>query len=78
MSRATATKSVEDNAQTQNDIIKKRDLASRLGVSVRQIELMVKRGSAPKPFYLGDSSPRWRKADIDAWPVRLATEAQQA
>ena len=49
MSRATATKSVEDNAQTQNDIIKKRDDLPRPVVSVRQIELMVKE-DPPKPF----------------------------
>ena len=55
----------------------KRDLAARFGVTVRMIELMIKGGRLPRPFYLGSSSPRWRKSDIDQWLERLAADAQR-
>ena len=57
---------------------RKADLAKRFQCSTRQIELMAKDGRLPRPFYLGDSSPRWRQSDIDAWLEKLATEAQQS
>ena len=57
-------------------LLKKKDLATTIGCSTRQIELMVKAGKLPKPFYCGDSSPRWRQSDIDAWLGQLATSAQ--
>ena len=57
-------------------LVKKKCLATSFGCSTRQIELMVADGRLPKPFYIGDNSPRWRKSDIDAWLERLATEAQ--
>ena len=56
---------------------RKTDLAKRFQCSTRQIELMVNDGRLPRPFYLGDSSPRWRQIDIDAWLTKLATDAQQ-
>lgn len=59
-----------------NQLHRKGDLAKRLQCSTRQIELMVNDGRLPRPFYLGDSSPRWRQSDIDAWLEKLATEAQ--
>lgn len=61
----------------QRRLLKKKDLATTIGCSTRQIELMVKAGKLPKPFYCGDSSPRWRQSDIDAWLEKLATEANQ-
>ena len=57
---------------------RKTDLAKRFQCSTRQIELMVNDGRLPKPFYLGDSSPRWRQSDIDAWLNKLATEANRS
>ena len=61
----------------QRRLLKKKDLAANFGCSTRQIELMVNDGRLPRPFYLGDSSPRWRQSDIDAWLNKLATDAQQ-
>ena len=81
MSTATASKRTEGtrNSERKSDdtLLTKRDLAERFDVTVRMIELMVKGGRLPKPFYLGDSSPRWRKIDIDTWLEKLASEAQQ-
>lgn len=74
----TQTQTATPPNRNQDDTLcKKKDLASRFGCSVRQIELMSNDGRLPKPFYLGDSSPRWRKTDIDAWLERLATAAQE-
>ena len=56
---------------------RKTDLAKRFQCSTRQIELMVNDGRLPRPFYLGESSPRWRQSDIDAWLNKLAAGAQQ-
>lgn len=67
---------VELNREHQR-LLKKKDLTIQFGCSSRQIELMVKAGKLPKPFYISDSSPRWRQSDIDAWLDKLATDAQQ-
>lgn len=59
-----------------DQLCRKIDLAKRFQFSTRQIELMVHDGRLPKPFYLGDSSPRWRRSDIDDWLEKLASNAQ--
>ena len=56
-------------------LMRKKDVAGLIPCSLRQVELMVKAGNLPKPFYISDSSPRWRRSDIDAWLEKLATEA---
>jgi len=43
----------------------KKQVAQFLQESQRQVELMVKAGRLPKPFYISDSSPRWRRGDIE-------------
>lgn len=67
---------IEPNRELRR-LLKKKDLAAHFGCSCRQIELMVKAGRLPRPFYLGDSSPRWRQNDIDDWLNKLAADAQQ-
>jgi predicted DNA-binding transcriptional regulator AlpA len=57
-------------------LLKKKDLAAWIPCSIRQVELMVKAGKLPQPFYIGDASPRWRQSDIESWIDRLAKEAQ--
>ena len=64
---------LRQNRIVPDQLNRKTDLAKRFQCSTRQIELMVADGRLPKPFYLGDASPRWRQADIDAWLERLAT-----
>ena len=56
---------------------RKTDLAKRFQCSTRQIELMVNDGRLPRPFYIGNASPRWRQSDIDAWLNKLAADAQE-
>ena len=67
---------MENSGVLPNQLNRKTDLAKRFQCSTRKIELMVKDGRLPKPFYLGDSSPRWRQSDIDVWLEKLATDAQ--
>ena len=63
-------------ANSSDQLYRKENLRIRLQCSERQLELMVKSGRVPKPFYMSDRSPRWRKTDIDAWLEKLATDAQ--
>lgn len=78
MTQTATAPNRHDRQQTDDILCKKKDLAIRFACSTRQIELMSNDGRLPRPFYIGDASPRWRRADIDAWLERLATEAQTA
>lgn len=81
MTKATLTKPVAamlEHELNRARLLKKKCLAEIVGCSTRQIELMIKAGKIPAPFYVGDASPRWRPEDIDAWLSKLSTEAQQA
>ncbi len=75
------TKTMEANGLNREErrrlLYKKKCLGTIFGCSIRQIELMVNDGRTPKPFYIGNASPRWRAEDIDAWLEKLATEANQ-
>lgn len=73
--RSERSAELRQNRIVPDQLNRKADLAKRFQCSPRQIELMVADGRLPKPFYLGDASPRWRQADIDAWLERLATQA---
>ena len=57
-------------------LMTKKDVAQYFQCSMRQVELMANKGRLPKPFYLGDSSPRWRKQDIESLIERLSQDAQ--
>ena len=35
-----------------------------LQCSQRQIELLTQKGRLPKPVYLGESSPRWKRSEL--------------
>lgn len=61
------------------DLYSQKDLATRLGFSDRQIRRMNAGGLIPFPVMIG-SSPRWTRADIDAWlaagcPKRAASKS---
>ncbi len=47
-----------------DDLLKTRDVAELLSVSVRTVWRWTRNGQLPKPIYLS-SSPRWRVSDID-------------
>ena len=46
-------------------ILNRKDLALRLGKSLRTIDRMKERHDLPKPVYL--HGPHWRPEEIDAW-----------
>lgn len=47
-------------------ILTKKQVAELLQCSSRQVEILVQKGRLPKPVYLGDSSPRWKRSEIEA------------
>lgn len=56
--------------------LKKVPVAQIIGKSTRGLELMVRNGQFPKPFYAGDRSPRWLAEDVERWLKEKAAEAQ--
>jgi predicted DNA-binding transcriptional regulator AlpA len=44
----------------------KKQVAEILQCSMRQVELLTQKGRIPSPVYLGDSSPRWKRSEIEA------------
>lgn len=51
----------------------KTQVALWLQCSQRQVELLTGKGRLPKPIYLGESSPRWKRSELMAH-----LDAQQA
>ena len=49
------------------ELLTKKQVAEYLQCSQRQVELLTHKGRLPKPFYLGESSPRWRRAELLSW-----------
>jgi predicted DNA-binding transcriptional regulator AlpA len=45
-------------------LLTKRQVAEYLQCSQRQVELLTNKGRICKPIYLGESSPRWRRAEL--------------
>lgn len=68
---------MSNTIELASEVWVKKDLAAWVRCSTRQVELMVKAGKLPQPFYIGDASPRWRRSDIESWIERLAKEAQR-
>jgi len=67
----------DSNPQSES-ILKKKDVAEFLKCSIRQVEVMVKGGRMPKPFFFGDKSPRWRRSTLMDWLESLQPTNQQA
>ena len=53
-----------ENATLVPELMRKRDVAEFYLCSQRQVENLVKSGRLPKPFYLGENSPRWRRSEL--------------
>ena len=51
-------------AQTEPQLMTKKQVAELLQCSQRQVELLTAKGRLPKPVYLGESSPRWKRAEL--------------
>lgn len=52
--------------QTPPELMTKKQVAEFLQCSERQVELLTKKGRLPKAIYLGESSPRWKRAELVA------------
>jgi hypothetical protein len=59
--------------QIPEELLTKKDTAAFYKCSLRQVELLTAAGRIPRPFYLGESSPRWRRSELIAH-----LDAQQA
>jgi predicted DNA-binding transcriptional regulator AlpA len=51
-------------SQALPELLTKKQAAELLQCSQRQIELLTQKGRIAKPVYLGDRSPRWRRAEL--------------
>ena len=65
---------MSSSMQNTEPMMTKKDVAKFLQCSERQVELLVKAGKIPKPFYFSKASPRWRRSAIDEWVNRLDSE----
>ncbi|QDT97754.1 Prophage CP4-57 regulatory protein (AlpA) [Gimesia aquarii] len=52
-------------------LIDRRQLASKLGISIRTLQRWLSSGKIPKPIYLGSGRrlPRWILSTIDQWII---------
>ena len=50
--------------QTPPELMTKKQVADFLQCSQRQVELLTNKGRIFKPIYLGESSPRWKRAEL--------------
>lgn len=48
-------------------ILRKREAARRVGLSVRQLERLESAGSFPRRIRLGGNSAGWVEADVASW-----------
>jgi len=61
-------------ASTANRIIRPRELADRIGLSLATLWRLRRRGDLPEPIRLSPGCVGWRTSDIDAW---LAARAER-
>jgi len=67
-----------ENATLVPEILRKRDVAAICQCSQRQVEILTAKGRLPRPFYLGENSPRWRRTELMAFLDGLAAEGGAA
>ena len=68
MTQATDTRNRHDrrHADEPPELMTKKQVADYLQCSQRQVELLTGKGRLPKPVYLGESSPRWKRSELMA------------
>lgn len=49
---------------SEPQLMTKKQVAEFLQCSQRQVELLTNKGRLPKPVYLGESSPRWKRDEL--------------
>lgn len=57
------------------ELLTKKETAKWAKTSTRQIDLLVKRGVFPAPIRLSERSPRWRRADLEAFTEKRLAES---
>ena len=55
------------------ELLTRRDLEALLRVSRSVVYRRVADGSLPPPIYLGTTTPRWRRADVEAFVANAPT-----
>lgn len=56
-----------NDTDTDAAILRERDVADRLGISVSSLRRMRVRGDGPPSLELGVRVRRWRESDVEAW-----------
>lgn len=55
-------------------ILLKRQVAAKVKVCARTVEIWVRKGTFPPPFYIGKLAA-WDKRDVDAWIAQRIAES---
>jgi prophage regulatory protein len=64
--------------QTNNKLIRDKQVAGKLGIGRTTVWRMVKEGRLPKPMKLGTKTSVWLEADIEAFIMKEYSKANEA
>lgn len=56
-----------DQTRESEPLIRARDIAERLAVSIDTVLRWSRDGRLPPPYRLSDGTVRWKKADFERW-----------
>lgn len=56
-----------DSARVQQNILRRRQVEVRTGLSRSTIYERIKAGAFPRPIHLGPKSVGWLEAEVNAW-----------
>jgi predicted DNA-binding transcriptional regulator AlpA len=48
-------------------LLTRQDLAGMCGITVRYVDMWVKKGKLPKPIYIAPHNPRWCPSEVQQW-----------
>jgi predicted DNA-binding transcriptional regulator AlpA len=69
------SRKMSERIAQHSPLMTKRDVAAYLQCSLRQINLMVKAGKIPAPFYISSGAPRWHFEDLQRHLNSLRADA---
>lgn len=61
---------------TEKLLIEAREVALRLGVSLRKLEYLISEGNAPEFIRIGRTR-KWRRKDVDDWLDKLFQQSSR-
>jgi prophage regulatory protein len=61
-----------ENTKTADRILRPRELAERIGLSLATLWRLRRRGDLPEPIRLSPGCVGWRASEIDAWLTERA------